>query len=122
MDKQIARANSLIQQPSKNRKTKFVKAQQQKLELNQELIAKTTKLLGIKGYYTDLQEGNFTQSGVRLGKRYGVFLVRTGGSAVPGSHLKCSRPVLTSCRGSALCSLLHILTYLCVKIIGLKWF
>lgn len=57
MEKQIARANILIQQPSKNRKTKFVKAQQQKLELNQELIAKTTKLLGIKGYYTDLPEG-----------------------------------------------------------------
>jgi transposase len=56
MDKQIARANVLIQKPSKNRKTKFVKAQQQKLELNQELIAKTTKLLGVKGYYTDLQE------------------------------------------------------------------
>jgi transposase len=56
MDKQIARANVLIQQPSKNRKTKFVKAQQQKLELNQELIAKTTKLLGVKGYYTDLSE------------------------------------------------------------------
>lgn len=56
MDKQVARANSLIQQPSKNRKTKFIKAQQQKLELNQELISKTTKLLGVKGYYTDLPE------------------------------------------------------------------
>lgn len=56
MDKQIARANVLIQRPSQNRKTKFVKAQQQKLELNQELIAKTTKLLGVKGYYTDLPE------------------------------------------------------------------
>jgi hypothetical protein len=40
MDKQIARANALIQQPSKNRKTPFVRSQQQKLELNQELITK----------------------------------------------------------------------------------
>jgi hypothetical protein len=56
MDKQIARAHLSIQQPSQNRKTKFVKTQQQKLELNEELIAKTTKLLGVKGYYTDLPE------------------------------------------------------------------
>ena len=48
MEKQIRRAIVLIQQPSKNRKTKLVKAQQQKLELNQELIHKTTKLLGVK--------------------------------------------------------------------------
>jgi transposase len=56
MEKQIARANVLLQKPSQNRKTKFVKAQNQKLELNQELITKTTKLLGVKGYYTNLTE------------------------------------------------------------------
>lgn len=56
MDKQIARANVLIQQPSKKPKTKFIRSQQEKLELNEELITKTTKLLGVKGYYTDLPE------------------------------------------------------------------
>lgn len=56
MDKQIARANVFIQHPSRNRKTKFIKAEQQKLELNQDLITKTTMLLGVKGYYTDLTE------------------------------------------------------------------
>lgn len=64
MDKQIARAHVLIQKPSKNRKTKFVKAQQQKLEINEELIAKTTKLLGVKGYYTDLPEDQVSSQAI----------------------------------------------------------
>jgi len=64
MDKKIARAHVLIQKPSKNRKTKFVKAQQQKLEINEELIAKTTKLLGVKGYYTDLPEDQVSSQAI----------------------------------------------------------
>lgn len=56
MEKQIEKAEHIIKNPSKTRKLKFTKADGQKLELNQELINKTKKLLGLKGYYTDLEE------------------------------------------------------------------
>jgi hypothetical protein len=42
--------------PSKSKKLKFTKTKDQKMELNDELIEKTKKLLGIKGYYTNLEE------------------------------------------------------------------
>lgn len=56
MEKQILKAQTIIKSPSKNTKAKFVKAHNEELKLNEELIQKTTKLLGIKGYYTDLNE------------------------------------------------------------------
>lgn len=56
MEKQILKAQSIIKSPSKNTKAKFVKANNEKLKLNEELIEKTKKLLGVKGYYTDLEE------------------------------------------------------------------
>ncbi len=56
MEKQIAKANNLIDNPSKNKKTKFTTSTGQKIELNEKLIKKTEKLLGIKGYYTNLEE------------------------------------------------------------------
>lgn len=56
MEKQILKAQSILKSPSKNTKAKFVKAYNEKLGLNEELIKKSTKLLGIKGYYTDLGE------------------------------------------------------------------
>lgn len=56
MEKQIEKARLLIKQPSKNRKVKFTKVSNEKVELNQELIEKTRKLLGIKGYYTNIKE------------------------------------------------------------------
>ncbi len=56
MEKQILKAQNIIKSPSKNTKAKFVKAHNEALKLNEELIQKTTKLLGIKGYYTDLSE------------------------------------------------------------------
>lgn len=56
MEKQIEKAKAVINKPSKNRKLKFTKASGEKLELNQTLIEKTKKLLGIKGYYTNLDE------------------------------------------------------------------
>lgn len=56
MNKQIEKAKQAIEIPSKSRKQKFTKTNDQKLELNQELIEKTKKLLGIKGYYTNLEE------------------------------------------------------------------
>ena len=56
MDKQIEKAKSVVNNPSKNKKLKFTKANGQKIILNQKLINKTKKLLGIKGYCTDLEE------------------------------------------------------------------
>lgn len=56
MEKQIERAAHLLKHPSKNKKTKFIKAQQEKLELNEALIDKTRILLGVKGYITDIEE------------------------------------------------------------------
>jgi transposase len=63
MEKQIEKANQIIQNPSKSRKTKFTKStNENKLEINQKLIEKTQKLLGIKGYYTDLSEDQASNS------------------------------------------------------------
>ena len=56
MEKQIEKAKHIINNPSKNKKFKFTKANGLQLELNQKLIHKTQKLLGIKGYYTNLEE------------------------------------------------------------------
>ena len=56
INKQIEKAKQVIEVPSKSRKQKFTKTNDQKLELNEELIEKTKKLLGIKGYYTNLEE------------------------------------------------------------------
>lgn len=56
MNKQIEKAKQVIATPSKTKKTKFTKNNKQQIELNKELIEKTKKLLGIKGYYTNLEE------------------------------------------------------------------
>ena len=56
MEKQIEKAKYVVQNPSKSKKLKFTKTEGQKIGLNQKLIDKTQKLLGIKGYYTDLEE------------------------------------------------------------------
>jgi transposase len=56
MNKQIERAEKLVQTPSKLKKVKFVKSEDKKLIVNDALIAKTKKLLGVKGYYTNLEE------------------------------------------------------------------
>lgn len=56
MEKQLKQAEFLIKNPSKNKKVKFTIATANKLVLNQKLLEKTTCLLGIKGYYTNLTE------------------------------------------------------------------
>jgi transposase len=56
MDKQIEKAKQVIERPSKNKKLKFTRTKGQEIELNIGLIEKTRKLLGIKGYYTNLEE------------------------------------------------------------------
>lgn len=56
MEKQIERAKLIIEKPSQSKKIKFTKTNNQKIELNQTLIEKSIKLLGIKGYFTDIEE------------------------------------------------------------------
>lgn len=55
MEKQLEKAKQVIAKPSKSKKVKFVQTKEQKIELNEALISKTQKLLGIKGYYTNLE-------------------------------------------------------------------
>jgi len=56
MEKQIEKALTIIQNPSKGKRVKFVKTYGETTVLNQALIEKSKKLLGIKGYYTNLDE------------------------------------------------------------------
>lgn len=56
MGKQIEKAKQVINHPSKGKRLKFVTTKDENRELNEKLIEKTTKLLGIKGYYTNLEE------------------------------------------------------------------
>lgn len=56
MEKQIEKAKSMLHQPSKIKKVKYLKSDNANILLNKELIDKTTKLLGVKGYYTDIEE------------------------------------------------------------------
>ncbi len=56
MEKQIQKAKLVIEKPSKNKKVKFTTSKDEKITLNSSLIDKTKKLLGVKGYYTDLNE------------------------------------------------------------------
>lgn len=56
MEKQIERAKALLAQPSKIKKMKFLKSDNKNPALNEELIERNKTLLGIKGYYTNLEE------------------------------------------------------------------
>jgi transposase len=56
MENQIIKAKGIVERPSKNKKAKFIKSNEEQLVLNEELISKTSKLLGLKGYYTDIDE------------------------------------------------------------------
>ena len=56
MEKQLAKAEFILKTPSAAeiiKRTKFLKGKKLGYELNQELIRKTTLLLGIKGYYSN---------------------------------------------------------------------
>lgn len=56
MEKQITRAKYVIDNPSKNKKLKYTKSDGDHIELNHKLIEKNKMLLGIKGYYTNLEK------------------------------------------------------------------
>jgi transposase len=56
MNNQIEKARKVVDQPSKTKKLKFIQTKNQKVMLNEKLIDKTNKILGIKGDYTNLEE------------------------------------------------------------------
>lgn len=56
MEKQIEKARAIIETPSKSKKVKFIKTTGEQIEFNQALVEKSKRLLGIKGYYTNLDE------------------------------------------------------------------
>lgn len=56
MNKHIKRAESLVQTPGKMKRAKFVSATADTVSLNDALIERTKKLLGVKGYYTNLTD------------------------------------------------------------------
>lgn len=56
MERQITKAKQILLYPGKIKKVKFIKTIEAKNQLNTELIEKTNILLGIKGYYTNLDE------------------------------------------------------------------
>lgn len=68
MNKLIEKAKKTITTPSKAKKTKFVKTESEKIVINESLIEKATKLLGLKGYYTNLPES--IQSNQLIIERY----------------------------------------------------
>lgn len=55
MDKQIEKAKQVIEKPSKTKNIKFTQMDGLTITLNQSLIDKTIKLLGVKGYYTNIE-------------------------------------------------------------------
>lgn len=61
MEKQISRAEALLKNPGKMKRVKFIantKKDGSELKLNDSLVKKTESLLGIKGYYTNLDKQN----------------------------------------------------------------
>jgi len=54
MEKYITKAEKLLKNPGSIKRAKFIKSQHQTYTLNTALIEKTSLLLGIKGYYTNL--------------------------------------------------------------------
>lgn len=64
MDKQIDNAKNNIASKAKPSKTKYVSIKEQTKSLNEKLIEKNTRLLGVKGYYTDLKERELSNQSV----------------------------------------------------------
>ena len=64
MEKQIEKARSIIESASKIKKAKFIKTTSEQVVLNHALIEKSQKLLGIKGYYTNLEEKSVSNQSI----------------------------------------------------------
>lgn len=56
MEKQIKKAEALIAARKASRRAKFVTSRNTRYQLNTALVKKTKKLLGIKGYYTNIPQ------------------------------------------------------------------
>lgn len=69
MKKQIQKAKMLVMAKESGRRAKFVEKNGGTYALNAKLIAKTEKLLGIKGYYTNIPEEQMNDSSIIA--RYG---------------------------------------------------
>jgi transposase len=74
MNKQIEKAKMLLNQPSKVKRVKFIASGENKMGLNEKLIDKTTKLLGIKGYYTDIEE-NIASSTIIINRYHELYKI-----------------------------------------------
>jgi len=74
MSKQIDRAKLVLSQPSKVKRIKYIKSGDNKLLLNEKLIEKTKKLLGIKGYITDINE-DITDSATIISRYHDLYKV-----------------------------------------------
>jgi transposase len=74
MNKQIEKAKMLLNQPSKVKRVKFIASGENKMGLNEKLIDKTTKLLGIKGYYTDIEE-NIASSNIIINRYHELYKI-----------------------------------------------
>jgi transposase len=74
MNKQIERAKSLLNQPSKVKRVKYLKSGENKMMLNNKLIKKTTRLLGVKGYLTDIEE-TVADSGTIISRYHDLYRV-----------------------------------------------
>lgn len=64
MTKQLDKAIALLNQPSKVKRVKFIASNDSALKINEKLVEKTTKLLGIKGYYTDIPESKYSSTDI----------------------------------------------------------
>jgi len=74
MEKQIQRARAIIETPSKGKKVKFIKTSGEQVVLNQALVEKSKKLLGIKGYYTNLDESTVSNQ-IIIGRYHELYRV-----------------------------------------------
>lgn len=69
MEKQITKAKNLVATQEPGKRAKFVMSCVKEYALNEELIMKTKKLLGIKGYYTNIPQNKM--SDVQIIAHYG---------------------------------------------------
>lgn len=60
MERQIEKAKKLISAKASGKRAKFVKASASSYTINTVLIEKTTRLLGIKGYYTNIPKNKMS--------------------------------------------------------------
>jgi len=101
MEKQIEKAKSIIETPSKSKKLKFTKSEEEELKLNQSLIEKTTKLLGLKGYYTNLKESEIDNGTII--KRYHELYRIEQAFRIAKSDLQ-TRPIFTIKKNQLSCT------------------